>query len=57
MEIIIKILIKKKNYSTTPFYGNAILSGYLKKKYEQFLQTTFNKRFVALYDIGLIVMD
>ena len=48
---------KKKNYSTTPFYGNAILSGYLKKKYEQFLQTTFNKRFVALYDIGLIVMD
>ena len=55
MEIIIKILIKKKNYSTTPFYGNAILS--LKKKYEQFLQTSFNKRFVALYDIGLIVMD
>ena len=48
---------KKKNYSTTPFYGNAILSGYLKKKYEQFLQTTFNKRFVALCDIGLIVMD
>ena len=48
---------KKKNYSNTPFYGNAILSSYLKKRYDQILQSVYHKRFVALCDIGLIVMD
>jgi hypothetical protein len=49
--------IKKKNYSNSPYYGKVNISGYLKKKYDNILQNSFSKRFVALTNLGLIIMD
>ena len=48
---------KKKKLFNDSFLWKCHFIWLFKKKYEQFLQTSFNKRFVALYDIGLIVMD
>ena len=48
---------KKKNYSNSPYYGKVNISGYLKKKYDNILQNSFSKRFVALTNLGLIIMD
>ena len=48
---------KKKNYSNSPYYGKVNISGYLKKKYDNILQNSFSKRFVALTNLGLTIMD
>ena len=48
---------KKKNYLNSPYYGNSIISGYMKKKYDNILQKSFLKRFVALTNLGLIILD
>ena len=48
---------KKKNYSNSPYFGNVIISGYMKKQYDNILQKSFLKRFVALTNLGLIVLD
>lgn len=46
-----------KNYTNTPYYGKAILSGYLIKRSEGVLGKTYNEKFCVLTDIGLVVMD
>lgn len=46
----------KKNYTNSPYFGNALLSGYLMKKYDGFI-IGFNEKFVVLSDIGMIILD
>ena len=47
----------KKNYTNSPYYGNVIISGYMEKKYDNIFQKSFLKRFVALTQLGLIILD
>ena len=51
------VQIKKKNYINSPYYGKCQLSSFIKKKYSNFIQTYFDKKFLVLCDLGLIIMD
>ena len=46
-----------KNFTVSPYQGRAIFSGHLKKRVEGILKSGFEKRFVVLTEIGLIIMD
>ena len=46
-----------KNFTVSPYQGRAIFSGHIKKRVEGLLKSGFEKRFCALTEIGLIVMD
>jgi len=49
--------IKKKNYTNSPYFGKCQLSSFIKKKYSNILQTYYDKRFLILCDLGLVLMD
>ena len=46
-----------RNFTVTAYQGRAIFSGHLQKKVEGLLKSGFEKRFVTLTEIGLIIMD
>ena len=46
-----------RNFVVSPYYGRAIFSGHLDKRVEGVLKTGFEKRYVILTEIGLIVME
>ena len=49
--------IKRKNYTNSPYYGKCQLSSFIKKKYTNILQTYYDKKFLILCDLGLVLMD
>ena len=47
-----------KNFTVSPYQGRAIFSGHLKKRVDWIIiKSGFEKRFVVLTEIGLIIMD
>ena len=46
-----------RNFTVSPYQGRSIFSGHLKKLVEGILKSGFEKRFIVLTEIGLIIMD
>ena len=46
-----------RNFTVSAYQGRAIFSGHLHKKVEGILKSGFEKRFVSLTEIGLIIME
>ena len=45
------------NFTLSAYHGRAIFSGYVQKRVEGIFKSGFEKRFAALTEIGLIIMD
>ena len=45
------------NFTVSPYQGRALFSGHLKKRVDWIIKSRFEKRFVVLTEIGLIIMD
>ena len=45
------------NFTVCAYHGKAIFSGYVNKRVEKFWKTEFEKKFISLTEIGLIIME
>ena len=45
------------NFTVCAYHGRAIFSGYINKRVEKFWKTEFEKKFMSLTEIGLVIME
>ena len=45
------------NFTVCAYHGRAIFSGYVNKRVEKFWKTEFEKKFMSLTEIGLVIME